>query len=340
MKNKRKMMITAMFVSMAMLVLAGVANAASISGYFSFKEGIKNTIALKNATIEAFAYATLNGQRQDDDTEEMIYKYDLDNDIKYSKSGSSYKSENYTFKEKGTNKITNVHVSRYNYYSDEETENVNSYTYNDHDDEFDSMFGVSPEVIRIVEILADALSGNAKDYFFTNESDGVKTITARIDKEQMPEIISAVFDLGNSIINKFTYDYYDDVDYEYTQDPDDTPFDDLNEKINNGFITKIEFAQANIYAELSDDNVITEAKIEATIQFTDKNGTIDEITATYEVKVTEIGTTSIAVPAELLEKAEQQRKERENLYKEVHDWYYEDETDWDETDWYEEEPII
>ena len=287
MKNKRKTMVTAMLASIIMLIAAGFANAASISGYMNFKDGVRNALNHRNVTTRFTYYVTVDGVTDENSREEYYIKADLDNGMTY-ENNNGFESYNTKISE---DRVRCINISQYN-------GKVSSSDYR-YRDKFDSLYyNTQPEMIRVVEILADALSGNAKDYFFTNEKSGNKTVTAKLNKEQVPEIVNALIDLATS--SSRSYNYFENG---YTPDPTNTPFEELDRKISHGFVKQIDVKEINITAEMDKNNNITLGKLEGLILITDNNNDTNELVLTVDYTAEDIGTTTIVIPDEVLEKA-------------------------------------
>ena len=281
MKNKRKTMIMAMFVSIALLIVSGFVNAASISGYTIFKDSVRTTLNMRNATVRLHIYATVDGVLDEHSEQDMIFiKADLDNGVKYSKN---FFNDSYCMKRPDPKGWIEVYQC-----SDGSVQALNY-------DASDSIFGIQPEWIRIVEILGDALSGSAKDYFFVSEQNGVKTVSANLYKEQVPEIVSAGFSLLHADSSR--------SELEYIPDLESNPNEALSEKINCGYIKKIEVIGINLTTVIDKNCNINNGNLEVTILFTDKGGYTNTGVAMFEFTAVDIGTTVIEIPETIMKKA-------------------------------------
>lgn len=157
----------------------------------------------------------------------------------------------------------------------------------------DTLSGLTPELIRVIEILADALSGSAKDYFYVKEENGYRTVTAKLNKEQIPEILPAAL---NFLIRSEKHDNYE---YSYIPGSCEDPNDVLADKIYAGLIDKVEVASFDIYAVMDENNCFTEAKAEGVFLFTDCDGFAHEFLVIAEFKsllTTALNDTFIYVP--------------------------------------------
>ena len=286
--TKRKKTIIAMFACMDLLILSGLANALSISGYTAFKDGVRNTLNLRNATIMVCSYATVDGFAVEDFSsihhlplsfEYFYIEADLDNGIRYE---IDRYGEQYIIKtaDNETISVYNGRVSRISY--------SNSYM-----NKLNSIFDTQPDLIRVIELLADALSGTSKDYFFTTDENGFKTISAQLKKEQIPEIVGAVVNLI------YFYDNY--TDYGYTPDIEHTPDEALDDKIDCGFIKQIDVTGVHIEARLDNNKNITGAEAEIVMLFTDKNDDENEMVTTFEFTSASIGSTTVEIPEEIMD---------------------------------------
>jgi len=75
-------MIITMLISMVLLITAGFANAASISGYVEFKDGVRNTLNLRNATVRLTVYEAVDGVLDEESVKDLIFtKADLGHEI-------------------------------------------------------------------------------------------------------------------------------------------------------------------------------------------------------------------------------------------------------------------
>jgi len=279
-------MLMSLFISFAMLAMAGFANAASISGYNAFKDTVRETLNLSNATITMSMQMSVDGIVEQ--YESSLSQFDIERGILYEGS-SSYRYSYYNFIADTTgnfSEIVNLSIA-----SDGE---ISSWNYsNSHPQS--TFFDVSPEMIRVIEILGDALSGNAKDYFFVTDQNGVRTITAQLKKAQVPEIVSAAIALMNS-----TYSYYRH-DEPYVPDPDFTPYEALTEKLYCGFIKQIDVTDINMLMETDKNYNYVNGNLEAIILFTDNNNETNEMKVVVDFNATDIGKTVIAVPEDVRE---------------------------------------
>ena len=294
MKNKRKTMVMAMFASMALLILSGFANAASISGYTAFKDGIRNTLNLRNGTVALHSYLTVDGVDPGNTDiirflpPEFIYHFieaDLDNGVIHEKDrwGERYIISN------ANNDIIYAYNSNSEWYGVDIKRGKDAYFAKN---SLNYIFDTQPEIIRIVELLADALSGTSKDYFFVSDENGAKTVTAKLNKEQIPEIVGLVTNLA------YTYDR----NYsQYIPRPGFTPAEALEEKIDCGFIKQIDITGINITAVMDSSGNFTDAKAEIIMLFTDNNNDTNEMVTTVIFTATDIGNTTVVIPDELME---------------------------------------
>jgi len=279
--NKKKMiLVSILIVSLILLVAAGFANAAVMSGYTAFEQGIINTLNLRNATINMTATLSINGSHVQDEDGNFTVKADLDNKMIYDKSsngigaGQQYTDEHYYTADK--------QITIYN--------GGNPRVANNSDQKFDSITNFPPQAITVAQIMVDALSGNAKDYFnIADNSDGGKTVTANLTAEQMPDIVDAAANLAISMPGRA-------ADEAYVPNGLDTPYEALGNKIQYGFIKQAKVMAVNISAALDKDGNLTFGQIDVTINFTDQNGAVDIVAATVSCTVTDIGTTRITPP--------------------------------------------
>ena len=283
MKNKRKMMLMAMFASLFLLVVSGFANAQSVSGYTAFKDGVRNTLNLRNATVEFSANAMVDGVAENSvvwfpfPMESRLIKADIDNGMKYEKNGNS---ERYCVKV--GNQVRMSHSP--NIYRQIPVNQMNEF--------FSNMFEARPQEVRMVEILADALSGASKDCFFVTDENGVKTITVRLDREQIPEILNA----GMEIV------YLDDnySRYDYAPNSRRTAAGEFEEKVYCGFLNKVEVTGFSMTAVMSSENCLADLRAEMIIRFTDYNDDVNQLVYQIEFTVTDIGTTTVELPGYIL----------------------------------------
>ena len=206
--------------------------------------------------------------------------------MKYDKE--SY-MERYTIRTTESNNTPNIEQISVNSYGI-------VYTYRNWDGEnLESIFNVTPEMIRVVEILGDALSGNAKDYFFTSYSDSFKTVTAKLEKGQVPEIVGAVINLLFSRSNRYV------SESTYIPDPNDNPNEILSKKQNCGFVRQVDITGVNITVTMDENNNIIYGEAEGIVLFTDKSGDTNEGIITFVFFAEDIGTTTIIIPDDLEE---------------------------------------
>ena len=259
MKDRRKRMTAAMVASLALLVTAGFANAASMSGYTAFKDGVRATLNLSNATVEASYSLTVDGAPAQHIGESQLMMLDVENGALFIKN---------------------------DYYETYTAIGAESGQFRD------TVSDLQPEVIRVVEILADALSGSAKDYFFTDEENGLRVVTAKLSKEQVPEIAGAVINLALSSYRSYGYE-------EYVEDPfEDDPWTILEAKLMGSFIKQAEITGVDIRAVMDDEGNITDGRLKGTALFTGNDGVTHEAELKVEFTATDIGTTVVTVPGE------------------------------------------
>ena len=290
MKNKRKTMIIAMLSCVVLLVAAGFVNAAGISGYSDFKNGVRNTLNLRNATVNLSTRIVVDGVLDESNKVDIFAQVDLDNGIRYTKENGY---EEYQVKDTAMD-------SNYAMYTVYHVRNNDVYSYGTSSygmGQFDSLSRMEPEWIRVIELLGDALSGNTKDYFFTTRNGGAKTVTANLAKEQVPEIVSAVINLVRSSACRYT------SESTYTPNPYNTPSEELQSKMECGFIKQIDVMYVNINLDMDENDYITNGKVDFTVLITDKAGKANEVVLTVAFSTTDIGTTTVTIPESVIEKA-------------------------------------
>jgi hypothetical protein len=284
MKKQRKIIGIVLLLSMMLFIVAGIVNAANMGGYAAAKEALKKTAMLKNATLKMTGDIYCDGEKVES-VSNTIIKADLDKKM-YSELNQydSYVTEVYQTEDKYISS-TQTEDNETQYYV---TENYSDYIR-------ENIVGIPKEIIRIMEIFTDSLSGNNKDYVDIKTVDNQKEISLNMNNEQLGEVVNEITKLMASTMSNARLGLVAE-NMEYTKNIDDTKWEDLGNKVMSGYITDIVISNVKANAIVNENGYLIDGNIEVLIIFTDKLGDKNNVKYVADFELTDIGTTKVELP--------------------------------------------
>lgn len=282
MKSK-KLWVAVMGVAMATIVGAGAINAQMLSGYESFKKGVRKTLYADNATMDIGMEASWDGKTMEKSSTKLML--DKKNGMRMERNtregDEGYVSERYINKQMEVYCDTDPETNEPLYYVYEKGPNESNYEEN-------NLLGIPDDVVNIMELSVDAFIGTAKEGFVKDEASN--TISGTFDRTQIPEIGNAFLSLIVSETKRNIDNWYDD-DKSYLNTTESLEGQIYRNGIQSAYINSVSFD-----AQLDDNDYITDGQFRFQLLFKTSSGKEIPMDVKLTLKMANVGSTKITMP--------------------------------------------